>query len=135
MVFGLAAWSLAACAGRPQLSKAPGLADFAITVSSSSDGIELLCVRGCAWTQLTFTSRPDAAPQAVDQFGMTSAAPTTSQSPAGRSSFLFTVQRTADEVRLQGIRGSAWTALTYGCRAGTCRQEIDEYGMASADLR
>lgn len=45
------------------------LADFAITVERSDDGIRMTCAKGCAWTELTWGSTDN--PQAVDEYGMT----------------------------------------------------------------
>lgn len=47
-----------------------GLADFVITVERSEDGIRMTCTKGCAWTELTWTSPVDN-PQVVDEYGMT----------------------------------------------------------------
>ena len=45
------------------------LADFAVTVERSDDGIRMTCAKGCAWTELTWISADH--PQGIDQYGMT----------------------------------------------------------------
>ena len=62
--------TLAACHTPLRAEPEPELADFAITVERSADGIRMTCSKGCAWTELTW-EKPLDNPQAVDALGMT----------------------------------------------------------------
>ena len=95
-------------------------------VSLTDDGIDLRCTEGCAWTALAFGARPYGQEQAVDNFGMTNPSRTTEAA----ESFLFTIQRTDDGVRLRGLEGTSWTELAFECAPGTCSVPIDRNGMA-----
>ena len=116
------------CSGSPPPTPAPPaeLANFQIVVGMTDDGIVLQCTDGCAWVDLSFSVRPYAAEVAVDNAGMADAS-ASAQSP---DSFLFTVQKTEEGIRLRGIHGSAWTELSFSCAPGACSVPIDEMGMA-----
>ncbi len=113
-------------------SAAPAVADFAFVVRTSANSINLTCTTGCAWKTLSFSARVDGAPQAVDQNGMVRSRGKGSEEQPGLANFLFTIQRTADGVKLQGKRGSAWNSLSFSCPTGRCEQAVDRYGMAEA---
>ena len=104
----------------------PESADFRIVVGLTDDGVVLRCTEGCAWIDLTFSAIPYGAEQAVDNFGMTNPSRTAQAS----DSFLFTIQRTADGIRLRGLEGSLWTELSFECAPGACSVAIDENGIA-----
>lgn len=114
------------CSSSPPATPAPTLSGFQIVVGMTEDGIALQCTEGCAWRDLSFSARPYAAEVPVDYNGMTGSA----ENMRTSESFLFTVQKTDDGVRLRGIHGSAWTELSFKCAPGTCRVSIDEMGMA-----
>jgi hypothetical protein len=64
----VAALILFAVALRPSPAGAEReLADFAITVEQTEEGLRLTCSRGCAWTELAWSA--DSA-QAIDEYGM-----------------------------------------------------------------
>ena len=44
------------------------LADFAITVQATEDGVHLTCSKGCAWDELSWN--PSNVVQGVDEYGM-----------------------------------------------------------------
>lgn len=116
-------------------SAAPEVSNFAFVVRTTANSIDLTCTRGCAWKTLSFSAGIDGAPQAVDQYGMTVERSQSSEERPGLANFLFTIQRAADGVRLQGLRGSAWTSLSFGCRTSGCKQAVDQHGMAMAEGR
>jgi hypothetical protein len=46
------------------------LARFSITVTATSDGVELTCEEGCKWTELNFTCEHLPCSSAIDEDGM-----------------------------------------------------------------
>jgi hypothetical protein len=70
------AWSCAASKTQSAATVAPPvLADFEVTVESTSTGVRMECLRGCAWTKLDFScGSRQTCKAAVDNAGMTTPA-------------------------------------------------------------
>ena len=106
------------------------LSDFRFTVvENSEDGVKLSCQEGCAWETLTFNAENA---QAVNQYGMTSVNEKEPKKDSDLANFLFTIENTEEGVRLQGIKGTAWTHLTFGMKERQS-QSVDEMGMTSSE--
>jgi hypothetical protein len=127
--FVVIALPLIAGFGLPHDHDTPRAPDFVITVTSTLRSFELACERGCTWTTLRFSTSPDSAPEVIDQFGLIAKTPIPNSVQPRPVSFLFAVQRTTSAVKLQGLLGTAWAALTYSCNQNGCTQTIDERGM------
>lgn len=105
------------------------LSDFHFTVENSEGGVKLSCQEGCAWTELTFNSQQE---QAVDQYGMTSIDRETPKKEDDLSNFLFFIERTENGVKMRGVKGTAWTHLTFGME-GKKSQGVNQMGMTSLE--
>lgn len=101
------------------------LSDFTIDVATSQDEVFLTCSKGCAWKTLTFNLFEYANPQAVNFFGMTQLNSEESDNDSEKD-FLFTVRRVGDKIQLQGIRGLAWSSLSF-IPEGT----VNQFGVKS----
>jgi hypothetical protein len=120
-----------ACAQPRAVQSAPP-AHFLINVTASESGLELTCANHCAWQRLTFDAKPWHSPVAIDQYGMSSVSVPPPRRAEPFTPFLFTIQRTENDLRFRGVRGTAWTELSFECRDSRCAQAIDEAGMAGA---
>jgi hypothetical protein len=127
--------SLAVPPGISAQTAAHEIAEFAFVVRTTDNSIDLRCRNGCAWKTLRFSAQVDGAPQAVDQYGITRRGDERSEDLPGLAAFLFTIQRTAEGVKLQGRRGSTWTSLSFSCPTGGCEQTVDQFGIATAEAR
>ena len=107
----------------------PPLAHFRIVWERSDAGFRAQCSDGCLWKELTFACRADCRPL-VDATGLNA----DSLAKAQPSGFAFRIQPTFDGLRAESLRGTAWQALSYGCRALPCRARMDEHGVYGLGL-
>ena len=108
----------------------PPLAHFRIVWERSDSGLRAECSDGCLWKELTFACPTDCQPL-VDANGLNS----DSLAKAQPSAFAFRIQRTFDGLRAESLRGTAWQALSYGCRGLPCRARMDEHGVYGLGLK
>jgi hypothetical protein len=101
---------------------------FLILIETTSEGLKLTSVEGCAWKELTFAINQDK-PQAIDDYGMTSLNTDKFTDNKSASNFYFTIMKTKDGITLEGRKGTAWTKLSFSCDGGRCYQYIDVNGM------
>ncbi len=102
--------------------------EFLINVGLSDTEINMTCQRGCAWTKLSFSTRP-GQPVAVDQYGMTNLSEESATSDQEAiADFLFTIERTDNGVLLRGIEGAAWKSLSFSLPTNRT-QAINQLGM------
>jgi hypothetical protein len=120
-----------AVAARPMALHAQGIpkesndvAEYEITARSLANSVELTCVKGCAWTKLAFRAKPDAAPVAVDFYGIADIKSENMNSP-----FMITVAHSASKIQLTSSKGSAWRKLEVGCRIQGCTARITQDGV------
>lgn len=107
---------------------------FLILVETTKDGLKLSGVKGCAWTELTFTLK-QGGQQAIDKYGMTSLykdEPT--EGKHHLSDFLFVIKKTKHGISLEGKRGTVWTNLNFNYPQRECHQYIDSNGMVSSKI-
>jgi len=110
-----------------QDSQSTELKDFKLVIEKTEDGIKLQCKKGAAWKELSYRTC-DFKEQAIDEFGMTSVNKKTLKSDSKLADFLITIKQTDRGISLKGIKGTAWTDLSFSLSdKGT--QSIDQNGM------
>lgn len=105
---------------------------FLILVETTDEGIKLSCEKGCAWKDLSFTLKP-FQPQDIDQYGMSSLGEQNTTTKKNLADFHFTIKKTSDGIRLEGMNGTTWENLSFNCASTGCHQYIDQSGMISKD--
>ncbi|MBS1746074.1 MAG: hypothetical protein JST21_07890 [Bacteroidetes bacterium] len=105
--------------------------DFLIAIEKTNNGIKMQGIKGCSWHELAFTVN-DEIPQAVNQFGMTSSNKTESAKDTELADFLFTITKNNEGIALKGIKGTAWSELSFALRNNT-KQSINRFGMTKQD--
>jgi len=103
------------------------LKDFTIIVEKTDNGIKMKSVEGSAWVDLSFRLK-NYQPQAVDQYGMTELNNISKDKDKNLADFLFTINKTKNEIELKGIEGTAWTELKFTL-AKNKKQAINQYGL------
>ena len=106
------------------------LVDFEILVTNTKNGIKLNCIDGCAWRELEFTLVNEHR-QLLDAFGMSTNSKNEKIKGENFSAFLISLQKTNGELILKGIRGTAWTDLSFTLIARKV-QTIDQFGVTSS---
>jgi len=109
--------------------KTTDLKDFKIVIEKTDNGIKMKSKKGCAWIDLSFTLNNDR-PQAVDEYGMTELNTVSKNKDEKLADFLFTITKTEEGIELKGIKGTAWTNLSFTLTKNE-KQAIDQYGMTS----
>ena len=104
------------------------ISEFLIVVEAEKGSIKLTSNRGCAWKELTFTTKPDK-PQAINQYGMTSLDEKNEDKDQKLADFLFTITVSNDGLVLKGFEGTVWTTLTGNCGSPSCKSTIDQNGI------
>ncbi len=105
--------------------------DFLIVIEKSNNGIKMQGIKGCSWHELAFTVN-DEVPQNINQFGMASFNKTESSNDKELADFLFTITKNNNGIALKGIKGTAWSELTFTLRDNT-KQSINRSGMVKQD--
>ena len=108
------------------------LSPFLILVETTEDGVNLVCMEGCAFKELSFSLK-NFVSQAIDQNGMCSADRKYAEKNAHSPQFLFTLIKTNEGIQLNGIEGTAWKELSFSCHGGMCHQFIDQNGMTDRE--
>lgn len=115
----------------PCNKKDPELANYLLTISDTSYGIVLKGIEGTAWEELNFTLQ-NGTKQAIDQLGITYISETKERAkekkPLALKEFKIIVERTDSGIKLESVKGSAWTDLSFTL-INNEPQAIDEYGM------
>ena len=102
------------------------LKEFKLTIKNTDKGLELLGLKGSAWTNLSFTLN-NYRPQAVDEYGMTDVEKYQGNDPK-LADFLFTIAKTKGGILLKGVKGTAWKELSFSLSKGES-QQVDQMGM------
>jgi hypothetical protein len=110
-----------------QEKKSSDLKDFKVVVEKTKNGIKIQSLKGSAWTELTFSIKSDR-PQAIDEYGMTDLGKIPSEKDSNFADFLFTIIKTESGIVLKGIKGTAWTELSFSLPKNG-KQAIDQFGM------
>lgn len=105
------------------------LKDFKISIEKTHNGLKMKCVKGCAWIDLTFDIN-DYIPQAIDDHGMINLKEVQQNQTGKNSHFLFTIMKTKNEIKLKGLKGTAWTELTFSLNQNQ-KQAINQYGLTN----
>lgn len=87
-------------------------ADFLIVIKSTDNGVELNCIQGCDFKELSFSY--GEKPEPVNNNGMTSLTTDLARQNAGdipSDYFLFTVEKNGEGALLKGIHGTYWKTL------------------------
>jgi hypothetical protein len=103
----------------------PGLAHFRIVWERSDSGFRAECAAGCLWKKLTFKCASGCR-ALIDANGLNPDSLATIQP----SPFAFRMEPTLDGWHAESLRGTAWRALSYGCRSFSCRALMDEHGVS-----
>ncbi len=110
-----------------QDNKSTDLKEFKFVVVKTKSGLTLEGLKGCAWTELSF-SRKNHNPQAIDEYGMADLKNLTNEKDLKLVDFLFTIEKTKDGILLKGIEGTAWTRLSFSL-SNNVKQAVNQYGM------
>ena len=106
------------------------VSDFLLFVEKTDTGVALKCVKGCAWTDLSF-SLNKVKTQAIDEFGMRDNSISDNKTEANFANFLFTIRPTDKGFTLKSIEGSVWKDLSFSLENQKA-QAINAKGMLSA---
>lgn len=109
-----------------QEKKNENLNEFKVVIEKNNNGVKLKCEEGCAWKELSY-SMNDYRPQAIDKFGMSELNKDRSNKDLNLSGFLFTVTKTKTGIDLKGIKGTAWTNLSFSLLENK-QQAINQFG-------
>ncbi|MEZ5044664.1 MAG: hypothetical protein R2828_32510 [Saprospiraceae bacterium] len=104
------------------------LKDFKITIERSDNEIIMKCSEGCAWLDLTYENKDEF--QAINEFGMTEIKEDQSDNNENLPKLLITVAKTDNGISLKGLKGTAWTDLSFSLR-NSQRRMIDQFGMTN----
>lgn len=88
-------------------------AEFLIVIKSTDKGVDLNCIRGCDFKELSLSLNGDKS-QAINNAGMTHVeSDFSSKSPDDHPSdyFLFTLEKNDKIISLKGIHGTYWKTL------------------------
>jgi len=110
-----------------QEKKSNDLKNFKVVVEKTDNGIKMQSVEGSAWIDLSFSINNDR-PQAIDEYGMTELNKISSEKDSNLADFLFTITKTENGIVLKGIKGTAWTDLSFSLLENG-KQAIDQFGM------
>ncbi len=110
-----------------QAQRVAALKDFSFTIEQTDSGIRLESQKGSAWINISFRSDCDA-PQAIDEYGMTQLDEVDPKKDENLADFLFTITKTADGIRLDGLEGTAWKELSFSLRPNE-KPTINQFGM------
>jgi len=86
--------------------------DFIITVEKTDTGVKMKCLKGCAWTDLSFSTNGKNA-QAVDQFGMFNAQSQRQTPNPKLLDFEFSISKQNKTFTLNGLKGTKWQQLSF----------------------
>lgn len=113
-----------------QNQKENAISNFLIEIEKTNNTVKLICLSGCNWKELHYTTTNANLLQAIDQFGMTELSKRDRIEVEGESNnFLFTVEQHNNTITLSGIEGTAWKELSFNCKLNNCKQTIDQFGM------
>lgn len=101
---------------------------FALGLESTPGHLKLTGLAGCAFKELNFTLLTDDD-ELVSAYGMEKENDQTSKSNPTLANFLIRIQRTAEGIQLERIRGTAWERLSFNCPNQRCIQKISFIGM------
>jgi hypothetical protein len=107
--------------------KSTNLNHFKLIVEKTNEGIKMQSIEGSAWINLAFSIN-NYQPQAIDEYGMTELNKISSVKDSNLADFLFTVTKTENGIVLKGIKGMAWTDLSFSLSENG-KQAIDQFGM------
>jgi hypothetical protein len=110
-----------------QEKKVNDLDFFKIILEKTDNGIKLICEKGCAWKELTYSIN-EFKSQAIDEYGMTDLIINSSIKDANLTDFLFTLIKTKEGIILKGVKGTAWIDLKFSLSKNQ-KQAIDQMGM------
>ena len=112
-----------------QVKKSADLKDFKFIIEKTDNGVKMKSSAGCAWIDLTFSLDFYSA-QAVDEYGMTKLDNVSEVVDNNLADFLFTITKTDKGFILNGIKGTAWTELTFS-NSKNVKQMINQFGISS----
>lgn len=107
------------------------LKDFKFLIERTEEGIKMQSIRGTAWIDLSFRLKNDKT-QAIDEYGMLKLKRFTFFKGSKTLELLFTISKTEHNIILKGIKGTAWTELSFPLSKNEI-QAIDQFGMAEED--
>lgn len=129
-LFMMSIFILASSKSVAQEIKSAELSDFKIIIEKNDSGINLKCQKGCAWKELTYSAENNNKPQAIDANGMTELNGSSENNESKKSTFLFTVEKIENGLKLIGMHGTAWTELSFWYPKNG-KQAINQLGMIS----
>lgn len=113
-----------------QQIKNPETKNFKIIIKKTIDGLKMQSIGGCAWVNLSFDNN-NYQPRYINEFGLIDPANTAPDNDPNLAHFLFLIQKTERGIALKGMKGTAWTALSFSLPINA-KQTIDRFGMVVA---
>lgn len=104
--------------------------EFNIRIESSKKAIKLVCLQGCNWKELHYRTTSANILQAVNRYGMIDLTQRDVMQSEYVNDFLFTIETSANSIRLKGMEGTAWKELSFDCLDLQCKRIINAYGIA-----
>ncbi|MGC9355887.1 MAG: TonB family protein, partial [Mariniphaga sp.] len=104
-----------------------GINKFLLSIEFKDNQFILHGLKGCAFTELTFSAN-NQMPVAVNEFGMTSSEANNS---ADDTRFLFEIEKVDDLIKLTGKAGTAWKELTFS--PASKKHLVSEAGVSMAN--
>lgn len=104
-------------------------AEFNIVIESSKKNIKLVCLQGCNWKELHYRNTSANILQAVNRYGMIDLTQREVMQSDNVNDFLFTIETSANSIRLKGMVGTAWKELSFDCIDLQCKRVINANGV------
>ncbi len=107
---------------------------FLIEIEKTNTKIKLVCLTGCNWKELHYTTTNANLLQAIDQYGMTELSKRDRiEIDSDSNTFLFTIEQHNGTLTLSGVEGTAWKELSFSCKQTMCKQAFDQFGMTRSN--
>jgi hypothetical protein len=109
--------------------KKSDLTHFEIKIHKTENGIQLSCLKGCAWKKLSW-SQPWHPIQKINEYGMVTDSNSEKNNSPDLADFEITVHKTTNGIKLVCSKGCAWKKLSW-TQSGHTNQKVNEYGMVT----
>jgi hypothetical protein len=103
------------------------LTNFKLELTTTGNDVKIRSTEGSAWIDLAFSTNKDQ-PQAINEYGMTTLDQASEKHETNRPNYLFTVTKIKNEIVLAGIKGTAWTNLSFSLKNNQI-VALNQFGM------
>lgn len=102
---------------------------FSVFINATAGAISLTCTEGCNWKELSFNTIDNNKIYIIDQSGLRTITKNTAKATAKKSKWLFSMSRIAEQLTLEGLKGTSWKKLTLKCPNDNCTESVDQNGI------